>query len=218
MRSHILLPAKALAGRKVWAKYPLLYHSSAYRLTCPTNYYYKGPQSFFNFRLERYTVKRQKARGAEIYKSTYEGILKKIVHGSLIHADETKVSIGGKEAFVWVFTNMEEVAYLYTETREGDFLQELLQDFKGVLVSDFYAAYDAINCAQQKCLIHLMRDLNNDLLKYPFNEEMKVLVQFFAILLKPMIETIDKFGLKSHFLRKHKIAVERFYKLRINIL
>jgi hypothetical protein len=107
---------------------------------------------------------------------------------------------------------MEEVAYFYTETREGDFLQELLQDFKGILVSDFYAAYDAINCAQQKCLIHLMRDLNNDLLKYPFNEEMKGLVHFFAILLKPMIETIDKFGLKSHFLRKHKIAVERFYK------
>ena len=86
---------------------------------------------------------------------------------------------------------MEEVAYLYTETREGDFLQELLLDFKGVLVSDFYAAYDAINCAQQKCLIHLMRDLNNDLLKYPFNEELKELVQHFAMLLKPIIETID---------------------------
>jgi hypothetical protein len=117
------------------------------------------------------TVKRQKSRGAEIYKGTYEGILKKIVHGNLIHADETKVSVEGEGAFVWVFANMEEVAYIYTATREGDFLQELLRDFKGVLVSDFYAAYDAINCAQQKCLIHLMRDLNNDLLKYPFNEE-----------------------------------------------
>jgi Transposase IS66 family. len=172
----------------------------------------KNLNLFLNFRLERHTVKRQKARGAEIYKGTYEGILKKIVHGSLIHADETKVSIEGKDAFVWVFTNMEEVAYLYTETREGDFLQELFQDFKGVLVSDFYAAYDAINCAQQKCLIHLMRDLNNDLLKYPFNEELRELVQCFAILLKPIIETIDKSGLKSHFLRKHKIVVERFYK------
>jgi hypothetical protein len=107
---------------------------------------------------------------------------------------------------------MEEVAYLYTETREGDFLQELLRDFKGVLVSDFYAAYDAINCAQQKCLIHLMRDLNNDLLKYPFNEELKELVQCFAMLLKPTIETIDRFGLKPHFLQKHKLSVERFYK------
>ena len=101
---------------------------------------------------------------------------------------------------------------IYTETREGDFLQELLLDFRGVLVSDFYAAYDAINCTQQKCLIHLMRDLNNDLLKYPFNEELKELVQCFAMLLKPTIETIDRFGLKSHFLQKHKISVERFYK------
>jgi hypothetical protein len=172
----------------------------------------KNLNLFFNFRLERNLIKRQKSRGAEIYKGTYEGILKKIVHGNLIHADETKVSIEGEGAFVWVFTNMEEVAYLYTETREGDFLQELLRDFKGVLVSDFYAAYDTINCAQQKCLIHLMRDLNNDPLKYPFNEELKELVQCFAMLLKPMIETMDRFGLKSHFLQKHKISVESLYK------
>src|SRR6266849_2573971 len=105
----------------------------------------KNLNLFFNFRLERNTVKRQKSRGAEIYKGTYEGILKKIVHGNLIHADETKVSVEGDDAFVWVFANMEEVVYIYTETREGDFLQELLRDFKGVLVSDFYAAYDAIN-------------------------------------------------------------------------
>jgi hypothetical protein len=113
---------------------------------------------------------------------------------------------------VWVFTSLEEVVYYYTETREGDFLQELLREFHGVLVSDFYAAYDSMNCPQQKCLIHLMRDLNNDLLKHPFNEELKGLVQEFAMLLKPMIETIDRFGLKAHFLRKHKVFVERFYK------
>ena len=27
-----------------------------------------------------------------------------------------------------------------------------------------------------------------------------------------MIETVDRFGLKAHFLRKHKVFVERFYK------
>ena len=31
---------------------------------------------------------------------------------------------------------------MYRPTREGDFLHELLKDFRGVLVSDFYAAYD----------------------------------------------------------------------------
>ena len=146
------------------------------------------------------------------YKDTYDGILKRIVNGKLIHADETKTNIKGKDAFVWVFTNLEEVVYYYTETREGDFLQELLREFRGVLVSDFYAAYDSINCPQQKCLIHLMRDLNDDLLRQPFNEELKELVRDFAVLLKPMIETVDRFGLKAHFLRKHKVLVERFYK------
>ncbi len=56
-----------------------------------------------------------------------------------------------------MFANMEEVAYVYRETREGDFLLTMLKDFKGVLVSDFYAAYEAIPCPQQKCLIHLAK-------------------------------------------------------------
>jgi hypothetical protein len=57
-----------------------------------------------------------------------------------------------------------------------------------------------------------MRDLNDDLLRQPFNGELKELVRDFAVLLKPMIETVDRFWLKAHFLRKHKIFVERFYK------
>jgi len=35
---------------------------------------------------------------------------------------------------------MEEVAYVYRETREGGFLLAMLKNFKGVLVSDFYPA------------------------------------------------------------------------------
>jgi hypothetical protein len=79
-------------------------------------------------------------------------------------------------------------------------------------VSDFYTVYDAIDCPQQKCLIHLIRDFNDDLLKEPFNDELNNLVRGFAALLKPIIQTIDRFGLKSRFLRKHKKQVERFYK------
>src|SRR5262249_10554327 len=154
----------------------------------------------------------QKSTAAQIYQGTYEGILNKIVKGRLLHADETQVSIKGKRAYVWVFTTLEEVIYHYTKTREGDFLQELLREFTGVLVSDFYAAYDSMNCAQQKCLIHLMRDLNDDLLKQPFNEELKELVREFAQLLKLIIETVDGFGLKTRYLRKHKKSVWRFYQ------
>ena len=34
----------------------------------------------------------------------------------------------------------------------------------------------------------------------------------FALLLKPMVETIDHYGLKSRFLRKHLPIVNRFYR------
>jgi hypothetical protein len=130
----------------------------------------------------------------------------------LVHADETKVSLGGQVGYVWVFTNLEEAVYLYSPSREGEFVHRVLKEFKGVLVSDFYSAYDSLNCAQQKCLIHLIRDLNSDLLKEPFNQEYKELVGEVAILLMPMIETIDHFGLRTRFLRRHKIDVDRFFK------
>jgi hypothetical protein len=166
----------------------------------------------FSLPLHRNAVIKQKTRAAEIYQVTYEGILRRILSGRLIHADETKINIKKGSGYVWVLTNLEEVAYLYTDTREGELVQSLLREFKGVLITDFYAAYDSIECPQQKCLIHLMRDLNDDLLKHPFNGELKGLTRAFAALLKPMVETIDRFGLKAYRLRKHKAFVARFYR------
>jgi predicted RecB family nuclease len=153
-----------------------------------------------------------KEMAAKTYKGTYDALLKSLCTGRLLHADETKISVRGRDGFVWVFANMEEVAYVFSETREGDLLQTMLKDFTGVLVSDFYAAYDAIQCPQQKCLIHLIRDINDDVLKHPYDEELKRLAKTFALLLKPIIESIDRYGLKSRFLRKHLIAVDRFYR------
>ncbi len=166
----------------------------------------------FSFALNAGSIQGLKTEAAQIYETNYENILSKILAGKLLHADETKVDFEGKEGFVWVITNLEEVIYFYTETRAGDTIQAMLKEFKGVLVSDFYAVYDAFDCPQQKCLIHLIRDLNGDLLKHPFNVELSELAHNFALLLKAIVETVDRFGLKTRFLRKHKISVERFYK------
>jgi hypothetical protein len=158
------------------------------------------------------TTRRFKAKAAKLYEGTYDALLKRLCNGRLVHADETKISVDGSVGFVWVFANMEEVAYVYSETREGNTLQQLLKDFTGVLVSDFYTAYDGIQCPQQKCLIHLIRDLNDAVLEYPYDEQLKSLVKNFADLVKPMVETVDRHGLKSHFLRKHLVFVDRFYR------
>jgi len=166
----------------------------------------------FGFRLHCTAIGHFKAEAAEKYEATFNALVERLCSGPLLHVDETKVNLREKGGFVWVFANMEDVAYVYSDTREGDLLQTMLKDFKGVLVSDFYAAYDAIQCPQQKCLIHLIRDLNDDVLKHPFDEELKRIVQKFTVLLKPMVETIDRYGLKSRFLKKHLPSVKRFYR------
>ena len=118
---------------------------------------------------------------ARYYEATYKRLLEKIVAGQPgpRRRDGGQPQEGGK-GYVWVFTNLEEVVYMYRPTREGDFLHDLLKGFRGVLVSDFYAAYDSLPCPQQKCLIHLIRDINHDLLNNPFDEELKALAAAFG--------------------------------------
>jgi hypothetical protein len=57
-----------------------------------------------------------------------------------------------------------------------------------------------------------MRDLNDDLLRSPFDEEFKSLVARFAALLKGIVSTIDRRGLKRHWLAKHRKAVAAFFR------
>ena len=83
---------------------------------------------------------------------------------------------------------------------------------KRQLVCDFYAGYDGVECPKQRCLIHLLRDLNDELYKHPYDEELKRLGQAFADLVKPMVETVDRHGLKAHFLKKHLSSVDQFYR------
>ena len=94
-------------------------------------------------------MKRIKPWLAERHAATYERLKEKLRRGTLIHADETKAEIKGHSGYVWAFTNLEEVVYAYTPTREGTILEEMLEGFEGVLVSDFYSAYDSPKCASR---------------------------------------------------------------------
>jgi hypothetical protein len=85
-----------------------------------------------------------------------------------------------------------------------------LARFSGVVVSDFFTAYDPLPCQQQKCLVHLVREIDDDLLRNPFDPELKTLAQGFGTLLRMIVETVDRYGLKTRHLRKHKRAASRF--------
>jgi hypothetical protein len=79
-------------------------------------------------------------------------------------------------------------------------------------VSDFYAAYDSLDCPQQKCLIHLMRDMNQELLNNPYDKELQSITGPFGILLRAVVATVDQHGLKRRYLQHHEREVAKFLK------
>jgi hypothetical protein len=177
-----------------------------------------GPcvRQLFGLQLGSSAVTQMKKSGARYYEDLYAELFKRVTSGRMLHVDETKVSIKGKEAFVWVFANLEEVVYVYRASRDAAFVWEALSEFHGVLITDFYAGYEGVSCPQQKCLIHLIRDLNDSILKEPFNDELRIMTNEFSRLLKEVIGSVDKFGLKTCHLRKHKDSVTTFYELMAN--
>ena len=166
----------------------------------------------FDLDIPQPTIFRFKSSLRETLQPIHDKILAHLLRGSLLHIDETEVKLRGSKGYVWVFTSMDAVYFEYRNSRRAQFLGPLLEEFRGVLISDFFTGYDSLRCPQQKCLIHLIRDMNEDLLGNSFDDEYKDLVQRFALLLQQIVETVDKYGLKRRHFRKHRNDAVRFLK------
>ena len=153
---------------------------------------------------------------AEEHTTTERRLLRRILSSPFVHVDETKLNIRRVTHYAWAVTDGQHVVFRLTPTRETSVIQELLHGYNGVLVSDFYGGYDSFTCRQQKCLVHLIRDLNEDLWKNPFLEEYEEFVSRVRDLLVPIFEDVDRFGLKKRHLQKHRKAVDRFYRKSID--
>jgi len=148
---------------------------------------------------------------ARYYCNTYRRLLARILAGPVLHVDETEVKLRTGTGYVWVFADVETAVYVFRPTREGGFLREMLKGFNGVLVSDFYSAYDGLDCLQQRCLIHLMRDMNRAILDNPFDQELQSITTSFGVLLRSIVMTVGEHGLKRRSLERHNRAVETFF-------
>ena len=170
----------------------------------------KSLSEVFQLPIRSQQLYRFKTAAADYFRPAYACILAEILKGQLIHADETEVNLRGRKGYVWVLTNMEWVYFFYRDSREAAFLTEMLKPFTGVLVSDFFTGYDSLPCPQQKCLIHLIRDLNEDVFHNPFDKELVTLAHGFADLLRKVVKTVDRHGLQRTHLQGHRAEVEAF--------
>jgi predicted RecB family nuclease len=197
---------KYLHGLKSWAIYQHIVHRISFRQLQMMF------EDCFGLRVDYMEVPIIKMLMAKRYRNTLNRSLARILAGGLAHVDETHINLQDDKGYIWAVTNLKDVVYMYRPNRETAFLQELLRDFKGVLVTDFYSGYDSLPCPQQKCLVHLILDFNTDLMRHPYDEDFKALAAEFGALLRPIVSTIDKYGFKKRHLHKHKADVAHFYR------
>ncbi|MEM7794782.1 MAG: TM0106 family RecB-like putative nuclease [Cyanobacteria bacterium P01_C01_bin.118] len=197
-------------GFQVWMVYQRL------ELRLPYRTIVRAIEELFNESINSDTAARCLTYVARFYQETEQKLLKNLLNNPFVHVDETRVSIEGKDWYVWVITNGTHTVFKLTETRETEIIREILLNYKGVLVSDFYPGYDSLECRQQKCWVHLIRDLNYDLWKDPFDSEFESFVISVRNLIVPIFEAVEKYGLKRRNLNKFKKAVAQFYDKEID--
>jgi len=149
---------------------------------------------------------------AKRYVPAESTLLRRMLDSPFIHVDDTKVNIQGENNHVWGFTDGIHVVFRMTATRETDIVHEVLEGYKGVMVSDFYPGFDSVKCRQQKCLIHLVRDINDELWDNPFDSQLEAFAAAVRNLLVPILQDVQRYGLKARHLHKHKALVDRFYR------
>jgi len=87
-------------------------------------------------------------------------LLKLLRESSVVQADETGWRINGKNVWCWLFANPNIAVYLIDHRRSRAVIEQALgTSLPGVLVTDFYAAYNRIACRKQRCIVHLLREL-----------------------------------------------------------
>ncbi|MEA1972638.1 MAG: IS66 family transposase, partial [Candidatus Cloacimonadota bacterium] len=185
-------------------------------LRLPYHIIIQTSEEIFNVSFSDTTIVNNMKYFYKYYNYTEKLITKNILKSKIIHADETKINIQGVNQYVWVFTDGENVLLKMTKTREADIVHKFLENYDGVLISDFYPGYDSVKCSQQKCWVHLIRDLNEDLWKEPFNKELELFISSVSNLIVPILQTIQKYGSKKVHLNKYQKEIKKFYKKNID--
>jgi hypothetical protein len=93
-------------------------------------------------------------------------VLERVRGSPVVHADETGWRQDGANGYVWTFSIPTERYFLRRGRGKGVVDEVLDESFGGVLVSDFYAAYNHYPGPKQRCWAHLLRDIH-ELRGYP---------------------------------------------------
>lgn len=107
--------------------------------------------------------------------SRYQDLLSQLKQSPLVHADETGGRENGRNGYFWSFSNPNTHYLVYRHSRGSQVVEEVLgsgtesnqDEYAGIVVSDFYAAYNTYCGFHQRCWVHLLRDMHELKQQYP---------------------------------------------------
>ena|GEM_PF-631357 len=92
----------------------------------------------------------------------YGQLLAALPEQDWLNGDETGWKVMGRNGYIWCFCNANLAVFHHDYRRSAKVIEEILgQSFAGVVVCDFYAAYNCID-KTQRCLVHLLRDIRTE--------------------------------------------------------
>ena len=101
-------------------------------------------------------------RVAASLEGPYGEILSFLPEQDWLNGDETGWKVMGRNGYIWCFCNKDLAYFHHDYRRSAKVIEKILGDaFKGIVICDFYAAYNCIE-ATQRCLVHLLRDIKKE--------------------------------------------------------
>jgi transposase len=90
----------------------------------------------------------------------YRRLLEEVRRAKAVHADDTSWRIDGEDHWPWILLAKGVSYYAVRDTRGRRVVEEALgPGYGGVVVSDFYPTLAGLPYGQQKCLVHLLREI-----------------------------------------------------------
>jgi hypothetical protein len=143
---------------------------------------------------------------AFLLESLYDEIGQRVSHSAVLSADETGWRLDGITHWLWCFVTATLCYYVITKSRASPVVKKVLgRIFKGILICDFWGAYNKINAmAKQRCLYHLFTELvkvdqHNTSLRW------KAFRKKLSRLLKDAVRLSDK---------QNQLTPERYHRLK----
>lgn len=108
---------------------------------------------------------------AEALGNEYENLKAELRRAKSVHADDTSWRVDGVNHWLWVLLSKRAAVFTVEDTRSRRVIEDHLgPSFDGVVVTDFFPSFRNLPYAQQKCLVHFLREIERFEKKPDFEE------------------------------------------------